>query len=409
MMSSLAKARARSANHFQIREHMKVVMRTFACALVAILSLCACGSGNGNLTESGLDPVRFDTTLNGKIIQLYVLKNEKMEVCVTNLGARIVSITVPNRNGAPTDVVLGFDNVAQYADSVNSPNDFGAIIGRYANHIGKRTVSVGGKKTSLQHDDCTYCVNSKPCGWQYQVFDGVQPNDTTLKLTLLSPDGENNLQGNVKATITYTVKSDNTLDMVIEATTDAETVASITNRSYFNVSGDPSKAGTNMILYINADKFTPIDSTLTATGELREVYGTPLDFTKRHALYETIGDTSFEQIGIAGGYNHNWCLNTYKEGQGDDNKVAASLYSPESGIYLAIYTNEPGIHVYTGNLIDGSLKGKKGIAYPKQASVCFETQKYPDSPNNPKWPSPYLKPDGKYHSHTAYKFSIKEN
>lgn len=388
---------------------MKVVIKTFAFLLVAILSLSACGSGNGNLTESGLDPVRFDTTLNGKKVQLYVLKNGKMEVCVTNLGARIVSITVPNRNGAPTDVVLGFDNAAQYADSVNNPNDFGAVIGRYASHIGKGTVALGGKKAQLQHDNCTSCLSGKPYGWQYQVFDAEQPNDTTLKLTLLSPDGENNLQGNVKAVVTYTVKSDNTLDMAIEATTDAETIVSITNRSYFNVSGDPSKAGTNMVLYINADKFTPIDSTLTATGDLRDVYGTPLDFTKRHALYETIGDTSFEQIGIAGGYNHNWCLNTYKQGRGDDSKAAASLYSPESGIHMAVYTNEPGLQVYTGNLLDGSVKGKKGIAYPKQASVCFETQKYPDSPNKLKWPSPYLKEGDKYYSHTVYKFSIKES
>ena len=143
------------------------------------------------------------------------------------------------------------------------------------------------------------------------------------------------------------------------------------------------------------------------TGEIKDVYGTPMDFTKRHPLYETIGDTSFPQIKNAGGYDHNWCLNTYKNGKGNDKVVAASLYSPESGIYMEMFTNEPGVQVYTGNFLGTGVKGKHGIAYPKHASVCLESQKYPDSPNKKNWPSPYLKPGEKYYSHVAYKFSIK--
>lgn len=388
---------------------MKKLISSFI-GVVALLSLFGAYScGNGNLTKSGLDPVKFDTTINNEHVQLYILKNEVMEVCVTNFGARVVSITVPNKNGAPTDVVLGFDNIAQYADTVNSPSDFGAAIGRYANRINQGIITVGGKKIQLPRNNYGHCLHGGPSGWQYKVFTGEQVNDTTLKLTLLSPDGDNNFPGNVNATVTYTLTSNNVLDMVFEATTDAETVVNMTNHSYFNLSGDPSVAGTNMVLYINADKFTPADSTFMTTGEERDVYGTPMDFTKRHALYETIGDTSFEQIKNAMGYDHNWCLNTYKDGKGDDRKVAASLYSPESGIYMEVFTNEPGIQVYTGNFLNGSLKGKKGIAYPKQASVCLETQKYPDSPNKPKWPSPYLKPGEKYYSHVAYKFSVKDN
>lgn len=374
-------------------------------SVVTLISSCV--GGNANLTESGLDPAKFDTIINNKKVQLYILKNEKAEVCVTNFGARVVSICVPNKNNAPTDVVLGFDNIAQYADSVNSPSDFGAAIGRYANRINKGQLTIDGKKVQLPINNYGHCLHGGPSGWQYQVYEGEQLNDTTLRLVMNSPDGDNNFPGNVTATVTYTLLSDNTLDMKFEATTDKETVVNMTNHSYFNLSGDPSKAGTNMVLYINADKFTPADSTFMTTGEIRDVYGTPMDFTKRHALYETIGDTTFEQIKNAKGYDHNWCLNTYKDGKGDDNKVAASLYSPESGIFMEVFTNEPGIQVYTGNFLDGTIKGKKGIAYPKQSAVCLETQKYPDSPNKKDWPSPYLKPGEKYYSHVAYKFSVR--
>jgi len=365
-------------------------------------------SSNGHLTQSGLDPARFDTTINEKPVKLFILKNtNEMEVCVTNFGGRVVSVSVPNKNGALTDVVLGYDNIAQYADSVNSPSDFGAAIGRYANRINKGRITVAGKTIQLPTNNNGHCLHGGPSGWQYQVYDANQLNDSTLQLVLKSPDGDNNFPGNVTATVTYTVTNDNTLDMKFEATTDAETVVNITNNSYFNLSGDPSKAGTNMVLYINADNYTPADSTFMTTGEIKSVYGTPMDFTKRHALYQTIGDVSFEQIKNAKGYDHNWVLNTYKNGKGDDTKVAASLYSPDSGIFMEVFTNEPGIQVYTGNFLGEGIKCKNGITYPKQASVCLATQKYPDSPNKKDWPSPYLKPGEKYYSHVAYKFSIK--
>lgn len=373
--------------------------------MVAMLTAC---SGGGNITESGLDPAKFDTTINDKPVKLFVLKNKnKAEVCVTNFGARVVSICVPNKNNQLVDVVLGFDNIHNYADSANTPSDFGAAIGRYANRINKGQITVEGKKIQLPTNNYGHCLHGGPSGWQYSVYEGTQENDSTVKLVLNSPDGDNNFPGNVTATVTYTLTSDNTLDMKFEATTDKETVINMTNHSYFNLSGDPSKPGTNMVLYINADKYTPADSTFMTTGEIKDVYGTPMDFTKRHALYETIADSSFQQIKNARGYDHNWCLNTYKDGKGDDTKVAASLYSPDSGIFMEVFTNEPGIQCYTGNFLNGTIKGKKGIAYPKQASVCLETQKYPDSPNKKNWPSPYLKPGEKYYSHVAYKFSVK--
>ncbi|SET08029.1 aldose epimerase family protein [Prevotella sp. kh1p2] len=374
---------------------------------LAMLMLSAC-TQNKNLTESGLDPAAFDTTINEKPVQLYTLKNSKgMEVSITNFGGRVVSIMVPDKNNHPTDVVLGYDNIAQYADSVNSPSDFGAAIGRYANRINKGQITVGGKLIQLPTNNYGHCLHGGPSGWQYQVYDGKQLNDTTLQLTLLSPDGDNNFPGNVTAHVTYTVKSDNTLDMRFEATTDKETVVNMTNHSYFNLNGDPSKPGTDMVLYINADRFTPADATYMTTGEILPVQNTPMDFRKAHALNETINDTTFQQIKNATGYDHNWVLNTYKDGKGDDTTVAASLYSPGTGILLEMFTNEPGVQVYTGNFLGSGVKGKKGIAYPRQASVCLESQKYPDSPNKKNWPSPYLKPGEKYYSHVAYKFSVK--
>ena len=372
--------------------------------------MASCTSDNvATLTASGLDVARFDTTINEKPVQLYVLKNaNEMEVCITNFGGRVVSVTLPNKDGKLTDVVLGYDNIAQYADSVNSPSDFGAAIGRYANRINQGIIEVEGKKIQLPKNNYGHCLHGGPSGWQYQVYDGKQLNDSTVELVMHSPDGDNNFPGNVTATVTYTLTSNNTLDMKFEATTDKETVINMTNHSYWNLSGDPSKPGTDQELYVNADKFTPADTTYMTTGELKEVKGTPMDFTQPRVLNKTIDDYSYDQIKNARGYDHNWCLNTYKDGKGDDTTVAASLYSPVSGILMEVYTNEPGIQVYTGNFLGKDVKGKKGIVYPRQASVCLETQKYPDSPNKKNFPSPYLKPGEKYYSHVAYKFSIKK-
>ena len=379
-------------------------------ALIAgmITSLMPACSGNGGLTTSGLDPAKFDTLINEKPVKLYTLNNDNgMEVCITNFGGRIVSLCVPDKNGNSIDVVLGFDNIHQYADSVNSPSDFGAAIGRYANRINQGKLVVGDKKSQLPQNNFGHCLHGGFSGWQYQVYDAVQPNDTTLELTIVSPDGDNNFPGTVTAKVTYTAKYNNTLDIQYEATTDKETVINMTNHAYFNLTGDMSHAGTNMVLYINADNFTPSDSTFMTTGEIRPVYGTPMDFTKRHALYETIGDTTFTQIKYGRGYDHNWCLNTYKNGKGDDTRVAATLYAPNTGISMDMFTTEPGVQVYSGNFLDGTIKGKHGIAYPQRSAVCLESQKYPDSPNKKQFASPYLKPGEKYTSHTAYRFTVK--
>ncbi len=252
-----------------------------------------------------------------------------------------------------------------------------------------------------------HCLHGGPTGWIYQVYDVTEANDSVLKLAITSPDGDNGFPGTVKAVTTYRLTADNTLDITFEATTDKETVVNMTNHSYFNLNGDPSKEAMDMVLYINADNYTPADSTYMTTGEISKVEGTPMDFRKPHAISETINDTTFDQIRYASGYDHNWCLNTYKNGKGDDKTVAASLYSPKTGILLEMFTNEPGVQVYTANFQGTGVTCKHGIKYPKHVSVCLESQKYPDSPNKKDWPSPYLKPGEKYYSHVAYKFSIK--
>lgn len=376
-----------------------------ACCL---MSACGVQNGNNATTVSGLSTAAFDTTINNKSVKLYTLSNNNgMEVCITNFGGRIVSLVVPDKNGKQTDVVLGYDNIAQYADSVNSPSDFGAAIGRYANRINKGKLNIDGKDIQLPINNYGHCLHGGPSGWQYQVYDAKQLNDTTLQLTILSKDGDNNFPGNVKASVTYTLKSNNSLDIAYRATTDKETVINMTNHSYFNLNGDPSKDVENCILYINADKYTPSDSTFMTTGEIAKVDNTPMDFRKPTAIGRNVNNFSFDQIKNAMGIDHNWCLNTYKNGKGDDTKVAASLYSPKTGIMLEVYTNEPGIQVYTGNFLNGKVKGKKGIAYNKHASCCLETQKYPDTPNKKDWPTANLKPGEEYYSHCVFKFSIK--
>ena len=377
----------------------------FGAGMAAIL-LSSCG--NNGMTLSGLDPARFDTTINEKPVKLYTLTNKNgMEVCITNFGGRIVSVMVPDKNGSFVDVVLGYDNIAQYADSANSPSDYGATIGRYANRINKGQMVINNEKIQLPTNNFGHCLHGGPSGWQYQVYDAEQIDKQTLKLTIVSPDGDNGFPGTVTATATYKVTDDNAIDCTYEATTDKETVINMCNHSYFTLTGDPSQPGTNMVLRVNADNFTPTDATYMTTGEIKPVYGSSMDFNKGRALYEVIADTTEQQIKNAEGFDHNYCLNTYKDGTGNDKMVAASLYAENTGIFLEVFTNEPGIQVYTGNFQGKGIACKHGIKYPKHVSVCLETQKYPDTPNKKDWPTANLKPGEKYLSHVAYKFSVK--
>ncbi len=385
----------------------------FFAGIAATLGLSACTNGSEQSgLLSGLDPTAFDTIINENPVKLYTLKNKNgMEVSITNYGGRVVSLVVPDKDGKPTDVVLGFDNIKQYADTLNSPSDYGSSVGRYANRIAGGKFTLGSQQYQLKQNDGDNCLHGGgTTGWMNQVYDAEQIGDSILKLTITAADGENGFPGNVTATTIYKVTSDNTLDITWEATTDKETIINQTNHNYYNLNGDLSQVGTDMILYVNADNFTPSDKAYIPTGEIKPVEGTAMDFRKPHAIGDSI-NSKFDQIQNAGGYDHNYCLNTFKDGKGDDTQVCASLYSPKTGIFMEMFTNEPGVQVYSANFQgvgkDADIIRKGGLKYPKHVSVCLESQKYPDSPNKKDWVQPTLKPGEKYYSHAAYKFSIK--
>ena len=368
---------------------------------LSTLMLMACQQKPDKVsTLSGLDPVKFSTEVNHSQTNLYTLKNKSgMEVCITNFGGRIVSIMVPDKDGKMQDVVLGFDNIDDY---IRIPSDFGASIGRYANRIAQGRFVLDNDTIQLPQNNFGHCLHGGPQGWQYQVYDANLIDNTTLELTRLSPDGDENFPGNVTAKVTFKLSDDNALDIKYSATTDKKTIINMTNHSYFNLSGDPSQPATDHILYVNADNYTPVDSTFMTTGEIIPVKDTPMDFITPKAIGQDITKYDFVQLKNGNGYDHNWVLNT----NGDITKPAARLTSPQSGITLEGYTNEPGIQVYTGNFLDGSIQGKKGITYNQRASVCLETQHYPDSPNKPQWPSVILEPGQTYNSECIFKFSI---
>lgn len=352
-------------------------------------------------TLSGLKRINFQSEVKGEPTDLYVLKNANgMEVSITNFGGIIVSIMVPDKDGNMKDVVLGFDNVSDY---VNIDNNFGATIGRYGNRIANGKFEIDGVVYELAQNNKIHNLHGGPEGFDDKVFKANQTSDQSIELTYLSPDGEMGFPGNLDVKVTMTLTDDNAIDIQYEATTDKETVCNLTNHSYFNLSGNPANSILDHVLMLDADGFTPIDDTSMTSGDIDPVEGTPLDFRSPTAVGERI-DSGFEQLINGNGYDHNWVLNN----KGDDSQVAATVYSPVTGIQLDVLTSEPGLQIYTGNFLDGTMTGKKGIVYNKRSAICLETQKYPDSPNKPHWPQPYLKPGEKYTSRCIYKFSVKQ-
>lgn len=379
-------------------------MKKLVFLVCAVAVMIACTSKKSNeepLTESGLKKSNFQTEVQGEKTDLFVLKNKNdMEVCVTNFGGRIVSVMVPDKNGVMKDVVLGFDSIQDY---IKYPSDFGASIGRYANRIDHGRFTLDGVEYQLPQNNYGHCLHGGPQGFQYRVYKGTQINDQELKLTYLAKDGEEGFPGNLNCTVTMKLTDDNAIDIHYEAETDQPTVVNMTNHSYFNLDGDPSKDNSDYLLTLNADYYTPVDSTFMTTGDILPVEGTPMDFRTPTAIGTRINQ-DFEQIKNGKGFDHNWVLNT----KGDINQVCATLESPASGIVLDVYTNEPGIQTYCGNFLDGTLSGKNHTIYNFRASVCLETQKYPNSPNEKDWPSAVLRPGEKYESRCIYKFSVRK-
>ena len=373
--------------------------------LLVIVAMATCtgkqGASEEATTLSGLDRSHFQTVVNGDSTDLYVLKNANgMEVTLTNYGARLVSVMVPDREGEWQDVVLGFENIDDY---VNSDNNFGATIGRYGNRIANGKITVEGVEYQLPQNNFGHTLHGGPEGYDRQVFKAEQLSDQSVAFTYVSPDGEAGFPGTLNVKVTMTLTDDNAIDLQYEAETDKETVVNLTNHTYFNLSGDANNTILDHLLMINADQFTPVDDTFMTTGEILPVEGTPMDFRTATAVGERIDQYEYDQLKNGDGYDHNWVLNS----GGDVSQLAATVYSPATGIQLEVYTVEPGLQVYTGNFLDGTLTGKRGAVYNKRTAICLETQKYPDSPNKAAWPSPYLKPGEKYTSRCIYKFTVQ--
>ncbi|MBQ9399571.1 MAG: galactose mutarotase [Bacteroidales bacterium] len=375
-------------------------MKKIFVLIAAMAALVGCGGPR--ITKSGIDPSDFKTEYNGKKVALYTLTNKAgIEVCITNFGGRIVSLMAPDADGNFRDIVLGFKTAKEYFPE-NNQTDFGACIGRYANRIDHGHLEIDGVTYQLPGNNFGHCLHGGPTGWQYQVYDAVEVTPNRLKLTILSPDGDNGFPGNVTASVTYTLTEDNKIEIAYEAVTDKATVINMTNHSYFNLAGESRLERCSQdFLRLNASRFTPIDDTYMTTGEIRSVAGTPFDFRRGEYIGKGINDTTDVQIVNGNGYDHNWLLDTGRKME----IAAAELYSPDSGILLTVYTDEPGIQIYSGNFLDGTVVGKSGLPYRQRTGICLETQKYPDTPNKPDWPSALLRPGETYQSHTTFAFT----
>jgi aldose 1-epimerase len=371
--------------------------------LLMVIAIAACTNQQTKekLTLSGLKRSNFQAVINGDSTDLYVLKNANgMEVTVTNFGGVIVSIMVPDNNGTMTDVVLGFDNIHDY---VNINNNFGATIGRYGNRIANGRFTIDGVEYNLPLNNNGHTLHGGPNGFNTQVFNVVSADNRSIVMTYLSKDGEEGFPGNLLTTVTMTLTDNNAIDIQYKAETDKPTAVNLTNHSYFNLQGSHNNTILDHRLMINADTFTPVDETLIPSGELAAVEGTPMDFRTFHTIGDRIDNYDFEQLAFGIGYDHNWVLNT----NGDITQVAATLYSPVTGIQLDVYTVEPGVQIYTGNFLNGTVTGRNGAAYPKRSAICLETQHFPDSPNHPNFPSTLLMPGEIYTSRCIYKFSVR--
>ena len=347
----------------------------------------------------------FGKTSDGQAVDLYVLTNKNgAEVSITNYGGAVVSLKVPDRNGKLADVVLGYDNVDGY---VNDKSYFGAIVGRYGNRIAHAQFVLDGKSYTLAKNNGENSLHGGIKGFNKALWTAKTASakeGQSLELSYLSKDGEEGFPGNLKVSVIYTWTDTNELMIEYSATSDKPTVVNLTNHAYFNLAGQGSGDILGHLLTIQADKFTPVDAALIPTGELRDVAGTPFDFRKSTAVGAHI-DQDQAQLNLGGGYDHNFAL---RRSGGAGESLAARVVEPTTGRVIEVWTTEPGVQFYTGNFLDGKTPGKGGVTYPRRSAFCLETQHYPDSPNQPKFPSVVLKPGELYHTITKYLFSVEK-
>jgi aldose 1-epimerase len=344
----------------------------------------------------------FGTLPDGREVYQFTLKNKSGAVLkVINYGAIVTSLTVPDRNGKYEDVILGYDSLAAY---IADKTFFGSIVGRYGNRIGKGKFKLDGKEYQLALNDGPNNLHGGKIGFNKVLWDAKEvqgAREPELELTYISADGEEGFPGKVTLTVVYTLTDSNEFKIEYKGTTDKTTVLNPTQHSYFNLSGSFNNTILDHVMMIDANAITPVDKTLIPTGTLLDVAKTPLDFRTPTVIGTRIND-DFNQLKIAGGYDHNWVLRNYNKKV----RVVAEVYEPKSGRLMTVSTDQPGIQFYSGNFLDGTGKGK-GVSYQKRSGLCLEAQCYPDSPNKPEFPSCTLKPGEVYHQTTVYQFSTK--
>jgi len=341
----------------------------------------------------------FQREVDGNQTDLFTLSNgHGLTVTITNYGGRIVNLLVPDREGQPVDVSLGHASLNDYLDQETF---FGTLVGRYGNRIAGARFTLDDRTYSLAVNNGPNSLHGGEKGFNAKVWDTHQPDERTLVLRYVSPDGEEGYPGTLTVGVVYTLTDDNGIRITYEATTDQPTVVNLTNHTYFNLSGEGSGSVEDHVLQLEADHFTPVDATLIPTGVLAPVAETPFDFRQPTRIGDRIG-ADHEQIRFGGGYDHNFVLNG---GQTAEPRRIATVHSPQTGIVLHALTTEPGVQLYTGNFLDGTLIGKLGKPYGKRSGFCLETQHFPDSPNQPAFPSTVLRPGETYRSTTVYQFA----
>jgi len=333
--------------------------------------------------------------VDGKTVTQFTIQNANgMVLKLINYGGTVTDLLVPDKNGQTGNVVLGYDSLGGFLQNGNPY--FGCLVGRYANRIANARFTLDGKTYTLAANNNGNSLHGGIKGFDKVIWDAEPLGDSSVKLTYLSKDGEEGYPGNLQAEVIYTLTADNALKIEYTATTDKATPVNLTNHCYFNLSGGTDTTILDHELMLKADKYTAVNDKLIPTGENPAVSGTPMDFTTAKKVGRDIAQ-------VPGGYDHNWVLSK----SGNDLELAATLYHAASGRFMEVYTTEPGVQFYSGNFLDGTLKGRDGRNYVKHAGLCLEAQHFPDSPNQPSFPNTILKPGEKYHQVTIYKFSVK--
>jgi aldose 1-epimerase len=378
---------------------MKRVRSLSSILLYFLLLLCVSNASAQKITKES-----FGKTADGESVDLFTLTNRNgMEARITNYGGIVVSLTAPDRNHKYADVVLGFNDLASY---LKGHPYFGAIIGRYGNRIAKGRFKLNGVEYKLAVNNGENHLHGGIKGFDKVVWSAKSMRTrlgAALSLSYLSKDGEEGYPGNLIAKVVYTLTNRDELRIDYTVSTDKDTVANLTHHSYFNLAGEGNGDILNHQLILKATRFTPTDAGSIPTGELRNVQGTPFSFLQSTGIGERINQSD-QQLQFGQGYDHNWVVN----GPNGSLRQAASVYEPTTGRTMEVWTTEPGIQFYTGNFLDGSLTGKSGKPYPRRSAFCLETQHYPDSPNQPAFPTTTLRKGRTYRSTTIYKFGARK-